>query len=206
MNGNLGLLILLTMLIGCLTWANSQAAPRHAEAAVLKLQSMVKTLSSERDAAIMEAAKLQAEIERLKKLNSAAATAKEQVETELTAQKHSKAELLDKLDKTQAKLLDANNKNQEISQAKNKLNNELTALNTKQQATGQLLEICGAHNLKLYQSAKELLYRYQHKGALESLLQNDEPLLRLKSVEMENIVQDYEDKLNANKLEDKQAP
>jgi len=40
------------------------------------------------------------------------------------------------------------------------------------------------------------LDRYQNKGAFGSLLQ-DEPILQFNSVEMESIVQDYEDKLNS---------
>jgi hypothetical protein len=40
-----------------------------------------------------------------------------------------------------------------------------------------------------------LLERYQGKGTFEGLLQ-DEPLLQFQSVEMQNIVQEYEDTIN----------
>ena len=83
-----------------------------------------------------------------------------------------------------------------MTQSKNELSNELAALKGKQQATEQQLTQCTDHNVKLYQSGKDLLERYQNKGTLGAILQ-DEPVLQFNSVEMENINQDYEDKLKS---------
>jgi len=187
----------------CLSSSTVQAAPRDAgkdSGAVLKLQAMVKSLTSERDAAKAEATKLTAEIEQLKKENSkaiaASSAAKEQSDAELTAQKASNNEVRDRLEKSNAKLQDVIDKYKSLVQAKTDLNTELTALKDKHQVNEQKLGVCGEHNVKLYESAKDLLDRYQNKGTFSALLQ-DEPALQFNSVEMENIIQVYEDKLQA---------
>lgn len=204
MNRVIKQLAVFVLLAGGLSSATLQAAPRDAgknDGAVLKLQAMVKSLTAERDAAKAESAKLAEELkqfERLKKDHAAAVAAKEQLGSELSAQKNSNGAVREQLDKTHAKLLEVIDKHKEVSQAKAELSNELTMLKTKQQAVEQQLGICGEHNVKLYQSAKELLDHYQSKGTLATLLQ-EEPALQFQSVEMEGIVQDYEDKLNSGK-------
>lgn len=179
-----------------------QAAPREAaknDGAVLKLQAMVKSLTTERDAAKAEAAAIVAELEQLKKDKASALAAKDALGGELSAQKNSNGEVRGRLEATNSRLLEVIEKHKQVTQAKNELSNELAQVKASQQATQQQLTSCGQHNVKLYQSAKELLERYQNKGTLSGLLQ-EEPLLKFNSVEMESIVQDYEDKLNASSL------
>ncbi|OAI01118.1 hypothetical protein [Methylomonas methanica] len=191
-------------------WSASQAAPREAaknDGAVLKLQAMVKSLTAERDAAKAESAKLAEELqelEQLKKAHSAAVAAKEQISSELSAQRNSNGEVRERLEKTNARLLELIEKHREVSQAKADLQAQLSATNAKQQATEQQLGVCDTHNVKLYEAAKELLERYENKGALASVLQR-EALLQFNSVEMETIVQEYEDKLNASKYQKQSA-
>ncbi|WP_026601180.1 hypothetical protein [Methylomonas sp. 11b] len=191
-------------------WSAGQAAPREAaknDGAVLKLQAMVKSLTAERDAAKAESAKLAEdlqELEQLKKAHSAAVAAKEQISSELSAQRNSNGEVRERLEKTNARLSDVIEKHKEVSQAKADLQAQLAAINAKQQATEQQLGVCDTHNVKLYEAAKELLERYENKGALASVLQN-EALLQFNSVEMETIVQEYEDKLNAGKYQKQSA-
>jgi chromosome segregation ATPase len=191
-------------------WSASQAAPREAaknDGAVLKLQAMVKSLTAERDAAKAEAAKLAEdlqELEQLKKAHSAAVAAKEQISSELSAQRNSNGEVRERLEKTNTRLSELIEKHKEVSQAKADLQAQLSAINAKQQATEQQLGVCDTHNVKLYEAAKELLERYENKGALASVLQN-EALLQFNSVEMETIVQEYEDKLSAGKYQKQSA-
>ncbi|WP_347988584.1 hypothetical protein [Methylomonas sp. AM2-LC] len=183
------------------------AAPRDAgkadSGAVQKLQMMVKSLTSERDAAKAEASKVLAEVEQLKKENKehmaaikSTEAAKQQVDSELTAQKTSTTEVQSRLEQTNTRLLEVIEKYKVLNQSKNELTNELAVLNNKHQTTEQKLTTCEERNVKLYESGKELLERYQTKGTLTSVLQ-DEPLLQFNSVEMETIKQDYEDKLRS---------
>lgn len=203
MKSKLNTLWLPCLLISCLPLL-AQAAPREAgkqdAGAVQKLQAMVKSVTSERDAAKAETAKLTAELDQLKKESSKSlatvTAAKDQLDSELNAQKSSNTEVHDRLEKTNTRLLEVIEKYKELNQAKNMLATEFNAMKARQEATEQQLNICGEHNVKLLQSAKQLLDVYQHKSTLSSLLQQ-EPILQFNSIEMETIVQEYEDKLNA---------
>ncbi|MDD4915110.1 MAG: hypothetical protein PHW13_08765 [Methylococcales bacterium] len=203
MNKHMKLRLLPLLLIAGLIPA-VQAAPRDAGkqdgGAVQKLQAMVKSLTTERDAAKAETAKLTAELEQVKKDSSkslaTATAAKEQLDSELTAQKNSNTEARDRLDKTNARLLEVIDKYKAMNQSRNQLDTELNALKSREEATEQQLKICGEHNVKLLQSAKQLLDLYQNKNMLSSVFEG-EPVLQFNSIEMENIVQDYEDQLNA---------
>ena len=53
-------------------------------------------------------------------------------------------------------------------------------------------------NAKLYRLGQELLDLYQHKTLLDAL--GDEPVTKLKRVEYENVVQEYEDKLRDSQV------
>jgi chromosome segregation ATPase len=179
-----------------------QAAPREAnknDAAVLKLQGMVKSLTAERDAAKAEADKMKAEITQLQQEKAAALAGKEALGSELSAQKAAQQDARNRLEQTNTRLLESLDKHKQVSQARQELNTQLEQLKVKQQTTEQQLGVCEDHNLKLYQSANELLDRYQNKGVLSNLLQ-DEPILQFQSVEMESIVQEYQDKLSAGQF------
>lgn len=179
-----------------------QAAPREAnknDAAVLKLQGMVKSLTAERDAAKAEADKMKAEIEQLKQEKASALAGKEALNAELSAQKNAQQDARNRLEQSNARLQESMDKHKQVSQAKQELGAQLEQLKVKQQSTEQQLGVCQDHNLKLYQSATELLDRYQNKGVLTNLLQ-DEPVLQFQSVEMESIVQEYQDKLSAGQF------
>lgn len=179
-----------------------QAAPREAgknDAVVVKLQAMVKTLTGERDAAKTEMDKLLAEIEQLKKDKASALAGKEVLDGELSAQKSAQLEARSRLEQSNLKLSETIEQHKQVSQAKLELSKELEQLKISQQNTEQKLGVCEDHNLKLYQSATELLDRYQNKGVLTNLLQG-EPVLQFQSIEMETIVQDYQDKLKADQF------
>ena len=185
-----------------------QSAPREAnknDAAVLKLQGMVKSLTAERDAAKAEVDKLKAENTQLQQEKAAALAGKEALGSELSAQKAAQQEARNRLEQTNTRLQESLDKHKQVSQARQELNTQLEQLKAKQQGTEQQLGICEDHNLKLYQSATELLDRYQNKGVLTNLLQ-DEPVLGFQSVEMEAIVQEYQDKLAAGQFKQEAKP
>lgn len=72
----------------------------------------------------------------------------------------------------------------------------LEAIAAKQQES---IASCRQANLKLHQHGGELLDAYQSKSCADALRQA-EPFTRLKRVEIENLVEDYRDKLDAQKL------
>jgi len=58
---------------------------------------------------------------------------------------------------------------------------------------------CETKNLKLYEYSQELAQRYQKKGVWASFTQK-EPVFGLKRVDMENLLQEYQEKLAAQKI------
>lgn len=58
---------------------------------------------------------------------------------------------------------------------------------------------CEAKNAKLFEVAKEILDRYEHIGFGDALSAK-EPFVGTKRVEMQNLAQDYQDKLLDNKV------
>lgn len=60
--------------------------------------------------------------------------------------------------------------------------------------------LCEAKNLKLYEYSQELLQRYQKKGVWAALSQK-EPVLGLKAVGIENLTQEYREKLATQKIQ-----
>lgn len=189
--------ILATTVVGA-----AQAAPREAKgdsAAVLKLQALVKSLTGERDAAQADAAKLSQEIDRLKKEKLAAQAAKDELSGALAAQRSAAGDVKQRLDRSQAALQDWQDKHRQLSQTQADLTKQLNVSRGKQRDVEQHLQECARRNVKLYQAASELLERYQNRGTLTALV-GDEPLLQFDKVEMESLVQDYQDKFDAEKL------
>ena len=62
-------------------------------------------------------------------------------------------------------------------------------------AAEENLQACRAKNARLVALGEEILHLYETRSFRSLLLQSYEPLLGLKRVELENLVQDYDDKL-----------
>lgn len=198
-NDTLKLLVLVgSLTISTIAWPAPREASKN-DAALMKLQAALKAVTAEREAAKGELGKLSTEVEALRKDKDSAIAAKDELGSSLAAQKNASQALQGRLSQTEAKLSDSAEKARELAQAKATLSQELAALKAQQQATAQQLQVCGEHNSKLVKSAQELLEHYQGKGTITSLLQ-DEPLLGFQSVEMEGIVEQYRDRINAEKI------
>ena len=64
---------------------------------------------------------------------------------------------------------------------------------------------CEAKNLKLYQYSQELVTRYQKKGVWAALAQK-EPVTGIKDVGVENVVQEYQEKLDSQRIKPPAQP
>jgi chromosome segregation ATPase len=187
--------------------AEARKPSENNSAAMMKLQATIKTLTDESEAAKAEIAKLTTENEqgksKIKQLDvdmQQAIATNQRAVAEVTSQRESNAQLRSQLEATNNKLQEAVKANQDVNQAKADLSNEYSTLQGKQHDTDQQLKLCGEHNVKLLGASKELLDRYQNKGTWSAMFQ-EEPALQFTSVEMQNIVQDYQDKLNAGKYQ-----
>jgi hypothetical protein len=61
---------------------------------------------------------------------------------------------------------------------------------------------CEAKNDKLYEYGQAILQNYRKKGVWDALTQKD-PVFGVKDVEIENLVQEYRDKLDSQKMQSK---
>ena len=200
------LLPLSVLLIGSLLSAITQAAPNAAAdanaKAMAKLQGMIKAANTERDLLKIDKDKLSADIEQLKKDVSAKASDEERVSGELAAQKSSNATVSNTLQQTHAKLMDVIEKYNALNKSKNELSVLHVNLENSHKQTEAQLQTCEEKNIKLFEAGKEILNTYENKSVMDSFLKSD-PIFQFKSVEMEGIAQEYEDKLSKQKLQSK---
>ena len=91
----------------------------------------------------------------------------------------------------------------EIGKSQNKLGAEHVSLQNTHKQTQSELQSCETKNIKMFEACKEVLSTYENTGVLDTLLKS-EPILQFKSVEMETLVQEYEDKLRKQKYQHKE--
>jgi chromosome segregation ATPase len=64
----------------------------------------------------------------------------------------------------------------------------------------QLVQVCEEKNVALYQLGTDLLQRYRNKSVMDALKQA-EPFTQLEKVKMENLLQEYSEKMDARKID-----
>lgn len=145
---------------------------------MMRAQRLLRQVSQERDA-------LQAENSQLKNqvndLNKRLGSLKKTSENALAKSHESNSALSANLEHITLNL-------RQTETAKNQL--QETVVDQAQQ-----IESCETNNVKMVQINRELVDRYEKKGAVDALLQR-EPLTQLKRVEFENIVQEYQDQID----------
>ncbi len=194
--------------------ASAQAADRETREreALKRVQQNAAKMQSEKAALEREkqelTTKLDVAVKDLDGMKGEAARAKRRVaalDKEVDALRKENAELKSRLESTGKTLADTTQQCQEaaaLAQQNQKradgINANLKAMFAREEDNRKT---CQTSNLRLRTIAHEILDRYQNKGVFESL-QQSEPFARIKSVEIENLVQDYGDKidgLNAGK-------
>lgn len=145
---------------------------------VLRIQRMLRQVSQERDSLQAENTRLKGEIEELDRKHTGA---KKSSDAALAKSRESNATLGAELQRTEQNL-------RQIQAEKNLLQETVVG-------QAQQLETCQSHNVKLLQVNRDLLGQYENKGFFDSLMQR-EPIIGLKGVELENILQDYQDRLD----------
>lgn len=165
----------IVVLAGTAGLAHAEPGGQLDAKAVARLQFMVRQLSNERDTLAADNAKLNAEVEDVRKKFG---DLRNKAQSALTQFKEQSDSLGEKLRASETKVL------------------ELEQANAKQ---GSELNTCVQHNVKLYDSHRELLRQYDRKGVIASLLQS-EPLTGLKQVEVENLIEEYRDRIDQLKV------
>jgi chromosome segregation ATPase len=147
-----------------------------------KLASMNKELDTTRNGSRAARADLQ---KRMDAQQQAADTARKELQARLDERSTQLKEALDHQRETAAALLA---RQSELDQTRKDLAASRTAG-----------EQCEVKNVTLYGYAQEVLQRYKNKGVWASLAQKD-PVLGLKEVDVENVVQEYQLKYDSQKV------
>jgi chromosome segregation ATPase len=83
----------------------------------------------------------------------------------------------------------------QLSNSESQLKQVRAELDTSKTATAS----CEAKNLKLYEYSQQVVDRYQKKGVWAALSQK-EPVLGISNVQTENVVQEYRDKFDSQRV------
>ena len=184
----------------------------------LMMQSMEQekaTLESERNSLSEQVKSLNKQIGDLKNNSVSVARKKDvrvgEVEKELLSVKEENLSLSTKLQAAQSSLEDVKVKSSESLRNSQKdlqssvdqgevCKNKLQESTSNVSRQSQLIGMCEKKNMALYEMNVEILDKYKMKGVWSALFQA-EPFTQIKNVEMENILQEYKEKLESQKME-----
>ncbi len=158
--------------------ARAQYMLRQMNAEMVQLKATQQTLLAEKDALQKDFDQLQNKYE---KLTSKSSANKQAMNDKVSELKQKYTEMVEQNNETRKQL-------SEVTQEKNRLYTVATEQT-------QAIDLCVNNNKKLYGINRELLGKYENKGVLDSLTQA-EPFSRLSQVQIENLVDDYQYKLD----------
>lgn len=215
---NTGLVMLMLCTLGIAGNASAAVDDKKDRDAQRKLRLMMQSMEQEKAVLASEKNSLSGQVESLNKQvsdvkNSSASVSRKKdarvvaLENELLAVKESNLSLSSKLQATQSSLEELTAKYQTSLQSlqasveqgdEYKMKFQESVSNVSRQS--QLIEMCEKKNMALYDLNVEILDRYRNKGVWSALLQA-EPFTQIKKVEINNILQEYKEKLDDQKME-----
>jgi len=148
--------------------------------------------------------KLKAAAGELESLRTAAKSAQSSLRGQLQAATAAQDDLTRQLEDAKHQLQALTAKQQETE---SQLNGREAQLKQTQQELVSARSVgasCEAKNLKLYEYSQDILMRYEKKGVWASLRQK-EPVLGLGAVGTENVVQEYREKVQSQRLQDRRT-
>jgi len=206
----LGLLLAASLLTNPAFAADKKdKASRRAQQMVQQIQQEKAQLQSQLDEATQTKATLEADMakaqESLKSKSAAASRKIEGLETSLKEMTSERLEFEAKLLKTQVELEATKTALSELD-AKHQANLYDLKVNEQQRANltattiqkTKVIDACVAKNAKLYDYGLDLVKLYENPSLYKRIVLS-EPFSQLKRVELENILQNYNDKIDAEK-------
>lgn len=176
--------------------AKERQAVRRVQQQLNAAQQQKLALEQEKKTLEEELKKNHDEAESQKRSAVRAASKVSQYEKDIEAANKEKTSLLARID-------EAGKQNEELSGQRKQLEQDLKHTMAALAKQTEQRKLCETKNNELYQIGLELVGWYNRKGALNTILEK-EPFTRMKSVEMENLLEDYRDKLEGQRLQ--QAP
>jgi chromosome segregation ATPase len=183
-------------------YAGDKKANKEREAA-RRVQILQQQFSTEKSALEKDKAELSQKVDEITKQAESARQGAAQLEhkrssltKELAAAKDELAALQEKLHKSETAHAELAALHKEELEKNRK---QVGLLQAAVAQRGQALGGCEQKNAKLYQLNREILAQYRDKGFLDALVQVD-PLTGIKSVQVENTLEEYRDKLDAQSI------
>jgi septal ring factor EnvC (AmiA/AmiB activator) len=115
------------------------------------------------------------------------------LDKKLKTSEDDKAQLKAKLEETERRLAEQTDARQRAETEDKRLT---AALSAQEKATAS----CEEKNVQLYRYGQEMALRYQNKSVSDALMQS-EPVTGLKRVEIENLLEEYRDWVDSQKIE-----
>ena len=202
-----GALLLSALML--LAAAPAQAANKRDpnKEALRRMQIQVQQAEDEKAALEQDKAALGKELDMLKKktgeLASSAARAnqgKAKLEKEAEALRQDKAALSEQVAQLKQDLGDSQKALHDTRQSLQQETSEKQRLAQNLATQDKAVEACETKNRMLYRYDVELINRAQRRGSLETFLEA-EPVLGLKRVQIENLLEEYRDKVDAQRVD-----
>jgi chromosome segregation ATPase len=203
-----GLLGVALLVCGAGTALGADPDPRGAREHEMLRRTQEALHQSQAENADLAAQKSAVEKQADEKLKAAAA----ELDSSRKASKSAQAALHGQLDAAAAAQAELTRKLAEANQ-------QIAAQTSQQQAAAEQLKrtqqeldaskasnlSCETKNTQLYQYSRELMTRYQQKGVWAALAQK-EPVTGIKEVGIENVLQEYQQKLDTQRVKPAKAP
>ncbi len=186
--------------------SREKEAMRRAQMQLQQVQGQIATLEQEkaalgieRDQARKEAKAAQAKLRKLDKRLSEEKAHGEQLAKDLEAVKQDLAATQTRLADTETKLAETAKNLGQTQQTLARSEADKRQLEGVKARQEREIASCEGKNLQLYQTGRALMTRFEQKTCGEILAQK-EPFTGLKRVEVENLLEEYRDKLDEQKL------
>lgn len=135
----------------------------------------------------------------LESAQKASRSAQSALQSKLQAATATQADLTQQLERAKQQLALLTTQQQETAKRLGARETELKQTQQDLQLSKTANTSCEAKNLQLYTYSSELLQRYQKKGVWAAMTQK-EPVFGIKEVGIENVVQEYQEKLDSQKI------
>ncbi|MDE2366152.1 MAG: DNA repair protein [Betaproteobacteria bacterium] len=168
-------------------------ALRRMQQQLSEIQQQKSAVEQEKMALEEALKKNQGEVESQKRAAAGVAVKVSRLEKDIELANSEKAGLRTQLE-------EAAKRNEELSGQRKQLEADLKNTASALAKQSEQRKLCEANNAELYRIGRDLVGWYSAKGPLNAILEA-EPFTRMKSVEMENLLENYRDKLESQHLE-----
>ena len=197
------------MMMCVLSMAHAETARRDdgGQQASAKAQYMLRQLSDEKAALEAANAQLKADLEKaekkLERNSKKEGSLSERLEkTKALLEKYQQNNdaLRDRIEKDRERTMEVVDKFKETIALLKQIEAEKTQYKNDAASYNKRLNECVDKNIDLYKTGVELLDQYTQKSVWESVSEK-EPVLQMQRVKLENLIQDYKDKIHDLKVE-----